>query len=69
MGGGSRNAVLLAGGTLAFAGLVGLALWILPAPHQPIHYLLAGTLATAVTLAAMLFLTLPRGAGRGGRSR
>jgi hypothetical protein len=69
MGGGSRNAVLFAGGTLAFAGLVGLALWVLPAPHQPIHYLLAGTLATAVTLAALLFLTLPRGAGRWGRSR
>jgi len=50
----TRNAILLTGGALAFAALAGLTLWILPAPHQPLHYLLAGTLATAVTLAALL---------------
>jgi hypothetical protein len=60
--GGTRNAILLAGGALAFAGLAELSLWILPAPHQPFHYLLAGTLATAVTLAAILILTTLRGA-------
>jgi hypothetical protein len=58
----TRNAILLAGGALAFAGLAGLSLWILPAPHQPLHYLLAGTLATAVTLAALLTLASLRGA-------
>jgi hypothetical protein len=57
----TRNAILLAGGALAFAGLAGLSLWILPAPHQPLHYLLAGTLATAVTLAALLTLASLRG--------
>jgi hypothetical protein len=58
----TRNAILLAGGALAFAGLAELSLWILPVPHQPFHYLLAGTLATAVTLAAMLALASLRGA-------
>ncbi|MGA3099101.1 MAG: hypothetical protein ABSF25_21805 [Bryobacteraceae bacterium] len=56
MRGATRNAVLLAGGALAFTGLAELSLGILPAPHEPFHYLLAGTLATAVTLAAMLVL-------------
>jgi hypothetical protein len=59
---GTRNAILLAGGALAFAGLTELSLWILPVPHQPFHYLLAGTLATAVTLAALLTLAILRGA-------
>jgi hypothetical protein len=58
---GARNAILPAGGALAFAGLVELALGILPAPHQPFHYLLAGTLATAITLAALLTLASFRG--------
>ncbi len=57
MSGGTRNAILLGGGALAFAGLAELSLGILPAPHQPFHYLLAGALATAVTLAAVLALT------------
>jgi hypothetical protein len=70
--GGTRNAILLAGGALAFAGLVELALGILPAPHQPFHYLLAGTLATAVTLATLLTLTslrraIGKNAGAAGR--
>ena len=68
MEGGFRGAILLAGGTLAFGGVAGSALWILPAPHEPFHYLLAGALATAVVLAAMLVLTSLRGAGRGGRT-
>ena len=62
MSGGARNAMLLAGGALGFAGLAMLSLSILPAPHQPFHYLLAGTLATAVTLAAILALASLHGA-------
>jgi hypothetical protein len=60
--GGTRKAILLAGGALAFAGLAELSLGVLPAPHQPFHYLLAGTLATAVTLAALLALASLRDA-------
>lgn len=59
---GARNASLVAGGGLAFAGLAKLSLGIMPAPHQPLHYLLAGALATAVALAALLARVSLRGA-------
>ncbi len=42
---------------LVFLALAALALWILPKPHVRLHYLLAGTLATAVSL-GMTLLTL-----------
>lgn len=45
-----------AGAVAGLAGVfvigAGAALWILPAPHNRLHYVLAGSLATALVLAA-----------------
>lgn len=46
---------------LLFAAVTGLLLLVLPTPHKPLHYLVAGTCATGVLLVAVFGL-LRRGA-------
>jgi len=52
-----RRPQIFAGTTGLFGLLAAISLWLLPRPHQPLHYLIAGTLATAVSLAALFLLT------------
>ena len=53
---GKRAYLELGGLALVFAAVAVLLLLVLPSPHRPIHYLIAGTVATAVLLAAIGFL-------------
>jgi hypothetical protein len=53
---------------LLFIGLAAILVRILPAPHSPLHYLIAGTLATTGALAAV-FLRLVVLANRRHRSQ
>jgi hypothetical protein len=46
-----QRAVLVAfGGLLAVAALARCLLWLIPPPHRPLEYMIAGTAATAVAL-------------------
>ncbi len=46
-----QRAVLVAcGGLLAVAALAACLLWLIPPPHRPLEYMIAGTAATAVVL-------------------
>ena len=47
-----KRALLLGGGLiLLFAGTIAVCLWFIPRPHRPLQYMVAGSVATAVTLA------------------
>jgi len=48
-----------------FASVTGLLLLVLPSPHRPIHYLIAGTAGTAALLVVM-FIILSRGTSTDG---
>jgi len=53
----TKNAcVRLCGLALIFAAVASLLLLVLPAPHKPIHYLVAGTCATAALLVVICVL-------------
>ena len=57
----AKRAYLQWGGLAAlFAVVAGLLLLVLPTPHKPLHYLVAGTCATAALLVAV-FGILRRG--------
>ncbi len=46
-----KHAVLPAvGGLLVFVALAAWLLWLMPPPHRPLEYMIAGTAATAAAL-------------------
>jgi hypothetical protein len=57
---GKQGYLRLAGLALVFLAIAGLLLLLLPSPHKPIHYLVAGTVATAALL-VVVFAILWRG--------
>jgi len=56
-----RRARFLAGVVTLSAVLVALFLWAFSGPHTPLAYMVAGTLATAILLAAAFALIVKRG--------
>jgi hypothetical protein len=47
-----KRTMLLGGGLLLlFALILTTSLWLIPRPHRPLHYMVAGSVATAVALA------------------
>jgi hypothetical protein len=57
---------MIAGGIAGFGLIAGGLIRILPAPHTRLHYLIAGTAATAAALAAALTWIHHQGLFRGG---
>jgi hypothetical protein len=57
---------VLAGGALLLVFVLSIAvcLWLIPRPHRPLQYMVAGSVATAIALAAG-FATLNRVPGAG----
>ncbi len=51
-----RNVILLVGGVAALAALAAAVLRVMPGRHRPLEYMIAGTAATAVALAAAFAL-------------
>ena len=49
-----RRTVQIGGAVLACVALVSLILWVLPRPHRPLEYMIAGTAGTIVWLALVL---------------
>jgi hypothetical protein len=55
-----RPLVLSFGLFLIFAMTITVSLWLIPRPHGPLHYMVAGSLGTALTLAGgFAILKLP----------
>ena len=56
-----KRTLFLAGGLLVlFALTLTVTLWLIPRPHRPLQYMVAGSFATALTLAgAFAVLRLP----------
>jgi hypothetical protein len=47
-----KRTLYLAGGLLLlFALTIAMTLWLIPRPHRPLQYMVAGSVATALTLA------------------
>jgi hypothetical protein len=47
-----KRTMLLGGGlVLVFSLTIATALWLIPKPHRPLQYMVAGSVATALTLA------------------
>ncbi|MGA2197491.1 MAG: hypothetical protein ABSH40_19670 [Bryobacteraceae bacterium] len=53
-----RRIVQIGGAVLACAALVWLILWVLPRPHRPLEYMIAGTAGTIVWLGLVLAILL-----------
>jgi hypothetical protein len=51
-----RTLYLLGGSVVALAALAALVLRVMPGPHRPLEYMIAGTAATGVALAAAFAL-------------
>jgi hypothetical protein len=52
---------------ILFASLSAIIVRILPRPHSPLHYVVAGTMATTVALVAVFMLIIkPRVSSRSG---
>jgi hypothetical protein len=47
-----RNGILLVGSVVILAALAAVVLRVIPGRHRPLEYMIAGTAATAVALAA-----------------
>jgi hypothetical protein len=48
-----KRTVLVGGGlVLVFVLTIAACLWLIPKPHRPLQYMVAGSVATAVALAA-----------------
>jgi hypothetical protein len=56
-----KRTLFLAGGLLLlFAFTLTVTLWLIPRPHHPLQYMVAGSVATALTIAgAFAALRLP----------
>ena len=50
--------VQIGGAVLSCVGLVSLILWVLPRPHRPLEYMIAGTAGTMVWLGLVLAILL-----------
>lgn len=48
----------IGGAVLACMALVSLILWVLPRPHRPLEYMIAGTAGTIVWLALVVAMVL-----------
>ena len=55
-----RPGLLLGGTVFLFVFLAGLMLLVLPHPHQPFTYLVAGTFATGISLFVVFVLFVAR---------
>ena len=53
-----RRAAQIGGAVLACVTLVWLILWVLPRPHRPLEYMIAGTAGTIVWLGLVLGILL-----------
>ena len=53
-----RRTVGAGGAVLVCVALVSLILWVLPRPHRPLEYMIAGTAGTIVWLSLVLALRL-----------
>lgn len=53
-----RRIVQIGGAVLACMALVSLILWVLPRPHRPLEYMIAGTAGTIVWLALVVAMVL-----------
>jgi len=47
-----RTLLLGAGLLLLFVLAIAVCLWLIPGPHSPLHYMVAGSVATAIALVA-----------------
>jgi hypothetical protein len=55
----SKRTVLRAtGGLLVFVALAEWLLWLMPPPHRPLQYMIAGTAATAAALGLLFALVV-----------
>ena len=55
--------LLAVGGLLLFVALAEWLLWLMPPPHGPLQYMIAGTAATAAALGALFTRVVRRGLG------
>jgi hypothetical protein len=55
-----KRAAPAAGGLLGFLALAGWLLCLMPPPHRPLEYMIAGTAATAAALAAVFARAVTR---------
>ncbi|MGD0868854.1 MAG: hypothetical protein ABSB88_04835 [Bryobacteraceae bacterium] len=53
-----RRIFQIGGAVLACVALVWLVLWVLPRPHRPLEYMIAGTAGTVVWLGLVLAILL-----------
>jgi hypothetical protein len=53
-----RRIVQIGGAVFACVALVSLILWVLPRPHRPLEYMIAGTAGTIVWLGLVLAILL-----------
>jgi hypothetical protein len=53
-----RRGAFLACATLMPAATAALAIWALTMPHRPLEYMVAGTLATAISLGSIFWALL-----------
>ena len=54
----NRRMVQIGGAALTCVALVLLILWVLPRPHRPLEYMIAGTAGTIVWLGLVLAILL-----------
>jgi hypothetical protein len=55
-----RAVLAAAGGLLVFVALAEWLLWLMPPPHRPFEYMIAGTAATAAALGTVFALVMIR---------
>jgi len=53
-----RRMAQIGGAVLACVALAALILWVLPRPHRPLEYMIAGTAGTTVWLGLVLAILL-----------
>jgi hypothetical protein len=64
-----RAVLPAAGGLLIFVALAEWLLWLMPPPHGPLEYMIAGTAATTAALGVAFARVVVRFAGRGSPER
>src|SRR5271169_737704 len=55
-----RTVLRTTGGLLVFVALAEWLLWLMPPPHRPLQYMIAGTAATAAALGTLFALVVIR---------